>query len=159
MKKSIPEMGNADKLSNDVAKVYNDACSMIEKKEYKNAYTVLRSISLTPYGQNGLGVCYAYGFYVEKDVEKAAYWFQKAARQGLDVAQFNLANCYYQGAGMNKDRKLAFYWYRRADNQGLSIAKELFTLVGTGDSRMMKEEETLNVERWNRISSFFILTP
>ena len=159
MKKSIPEMGNADKLSNDVAKVYNDACSMIEKKEYKNAYTVFRSISLTPYGQNGLGVCYAYGFYVEKDVEKAAYWFQKAARQGLDVAQFNLANCYYQGAGMNKDRKLAFYWYRRADNQGLSIAKEMFTLVGTGDSRMMKEEETLNVERWNRISSFFILTP
>jgi len=159
MIESILETGNTDILSNDVAKVYNDACSMIEKKEYKNAYTVFRSISLTPYGQNGLGVCYAYGFYVEKDVEKAAYWFQKAARQGLDVAQYNLANCYYQGAGMNKDRKLAFYWYRRADNQGLSIAKEMFTLVGTGDSRMMKEEETLNVERWNRISSFFILTP
>ena len=101
MKKPISEIGNADILSNDVDKVYNDACSMIEKKGYKNAYTVFRSISLTPYGQNGLGVCYAYGFYVGKDMEKAAYWFQKAARQGLDVAQFNLANCYYQGAGMN----------------------------------------------------------
>ena len=159
MKKPISEIGNADILSNDVDKVYNDACSMIEKKGYKNAYTVFRSISLTPYGQNGLGVCYAYGFYVGKDMEKAAYWFQKAARQGLDVAQFNLANCYYQGAGMNKDRKLAFYWYRRADNQGLSIAKEMFTFVGTGDPKIKKEEETLNVERWNRISSFFILTP
>ena len=72
MKKPISEIGNADILSNDVDKVYNDACSMIEKKGYKNAYTVFRSISLTPYGQNGLGVCYAYGFYVGKDMETAA---------------------------------------------------------------------------------------
>ena len=141
------------------SKVYNDACSMIEKKVYKNAYTLFRSISLTPYGQNGLGVCYAYGFYVGKDMEKAAYWFQKAARQGLDVAQFNLANCYYQGTGVKKDRKLAFYWYDRADRQGLLIAKEMFTFSGTGEQMFKKIEDAMNVERWNRISSFFILTP
>ena len=159
MKKPISEIGNADILSNDVDKVYNDACSMIEKKVYKNAYTLFRSISLTPYGQNGLGVCYAYGFYVGKDMEKAAYWFQKAARQGLDVAQFNLANCYYQGTGVKKDRKLAFYWYDRADRQGLLIAKEMFTFSGTGEQMFKKIEDAMNVERWNRISSFFILTP
>lgn len=159
MIESILETGNTDILSSDVVKLYNDACSLMEEGRYETAYAVFRSISLTPYGQNGIGVCYAYGYYVEKDMEKAAYWFQKAARKGLDIAQFNLANCYYQGVGMNKDRKLAFYWYRIADNQGLSIAKEMSTLVGTGDSMIKKEEETLNVERWNRISSFFILTP
>ena len=159
MKESISETRNPDILSNDVVKVYSAACSMMEEERYETAYAVFRSISLTPYGQNGIGVCYAYGYYVEKDMEKAAYWFQKAARKGLDVAQFNLANCYYQGAGVNINRELAFYWYKKADDQGLSIAKEMFTLEGTGERMFKKIEDALNVERWNRISSFFILTP
>lgn len=148
-----------DASANDIVRIYNEACSMIEEKRYKNAYIVLRQLSLYPYGQNGLGVCYAYGFFVEKDMEKAAYWFLKAARQGLDVAQFNLANCYYHGYGVKKDRKLAFYWYERADRQGLLIAKEMFTLEGTGELMFKKMEDAMNVERWNRISSCFILTP
>ena len=148
-----------DELANDIVKIYNEACSMINDERFQNAYILFRQMSLYSYGQNGLGVCYANGFYVKKDMEKAAYWFQKAARQGLDVAQFNLANCYYQGTGVKKDRKLAFYWYERADRQGLLIAKEMFTLEGTGELMFKKIEDAMNVERWNRISSFFILTP
>ncbi len=148
-----------DALSNDIVKIYNDACSMIKEKRYKNAYIVFRQLSLNPYGQNGLGVCYAYGYFVEKDMEKAAYWFKNAAHKGLSLAQFNLGNCYYHGNGVTKDRKMAYYWYKRADEQGLSIAKEMFTLEGTGERMFKKIEDALNVERWNRISSFFILTP
>ena len=148
-----------DELANDIVKIYNEACSMINDERFQNAYILFRQMSLYSYGQNGLGVCYANGFYVKKDMEKAAYWFQKAARQGLDVAQFNLANCYYQGTGVKKDRKLAFYWYGRADSQGLLIAKEMFTFSGTGEQMFKKIEDAMNVERWNRISSFFILTP
>ena len=148
-----------DELANDIVKIYNEACSMINDERFQNAYILFRQMSLYSYGQNGLGVCYANGFYVKKDMEKAAYWFQKAARQGLDVAQFNLANCYYQGTGVKKDRKLAFYWYDRADRQGLLIAKEMFTFSGTGELMFKKIEDAMNVERWNRISSFFILTP
>ena len=148
-----------DELANDIVKIYNEACSMINDERFQNAYILFRQMSLYSYGQNGLGVCYANGFYVKKDMEKAAYWFQKAARQGLDVAQFNLANCYYQSTGEKKDRKLAFYWYGRADSQGLLIAKEMFTFSGTGEQMFKKIEDAMNVERWNRISSFFILTP
>jgi len=148
-----------DELANDIVKIYNEACSMINDERFQNAYILFRQMSLYSYGQNGLGVCYANGFYVKKDMEKAAYWFQKAARQGLNVAQFNLANCYYQGTGVKKDRKLAFYWYGRADSQGLLIAKEMFTFSGTGEQMFKKIEDAMNVERWNRISSFFILTP
>ena len=148
-----------DELANDIVKIYNEACSMINDERFQNAYILFRQMSLYSYGQNGLGVCYANGFYVKKDMEKAAYWFQKAARQGLDVAQFNLANCYYHGYGVKKDRKQAFYWYERADRQGLLIAKEMFTLEGTGELMFKKIEDAMNVERWNRISSFFILTP
>ena len=92
-------------------------------------------------------------------MEKAAYWFRKAARQGLDVAQFNLANCYYHGNGVKKDRDLAFYWYNKAYEQGLDVANEMQTYVGTGHSLLKKEEDKMNVERWNRISSVYILKP
>ena len=140
-------------------KIYNEACSMIKEERCQNAYIVFRQLSLYPLGQNGLGVCYAYGYFVEKDMEKAAYWFKNAAHKGLSLAQFNLGNCYYHGNGVAKDRKMAYYWYKRADEQGLSIAKEMFTLEGTGERMFKKIEDALNVERWNRISSFFILTP
>ena len=92
-------------------------------------------------------------------MEKASYWFKNAAQKGLDVAQFNLGNCYYHGNGVMKDRKLAYYWYKRADEQGLAIAREMFTLDGTGEPMFKKFEDEHNVERWNRISSLFILTP
>ena len=146
-----------DAFANDIIKIYNEACSMIEEKRYKNAYTVFRQLSLYHYGQNGLGVCYAYGFFVEKDMEKAAYWFKNAANKGLSIAQFNLGNCYYHGNGVTEDRKLAYYWYKRADEQGLSIAKEMFTLEGTGEPMFKKIEDSLNIERWNRVSSEYIL--
>jgi len=146
-------------LSNDIDKIYNEACSMINEERFQNAYVLFRQMSSYSYGQNGLGVCYANGFYVEKDMEKAAYWFRKAARQGLDVAQFNLANCYYHGNGVKKDRDLAFYWYNRAYEQGLDVANEMQTYVGTGHSLLKKEEDKMNVERWNRISSVYILKP
>ena len=146
-------------LANNIVKFYNEACSMIKEERFQNAYILFRQLSLYPLGQNGLGVCYAYGYFVEKDMEKAAYWFKNAAHKGLSLAQFNLGNCYYHGNGVTKDRKMAYYWYKRADEQGLSIAKEMFTLEGTGERMFKKIEDALNVERWNRISSFFILTP
>ena len=151
-----------DALTNDIIKIYNKACTMIEEKRYKNAYIVFRQLSLYPLGQNGLGVCYAYGYFVEKDMEKAAYWFKNAAHKGLSLAQFNLGNCYYHGYGVSEDRKLAYYWYKRADEQELSIAKEMLTYKGSGGSdypEWKKYEDALNMERWNNISSCFILTP
>ena len=143
----------------DDVKIYNEACSMIRGKKYKNAYVVFRLMSSNPYGQNGLGVCYAYGLFVEKDMEKAAYWFKNAAHKGLSLAQFNLGNCYYHGNGVTEDRKLAYYWYKRADEQGLSIAKEMLTYVGAGGSMFKKFEDEQNVERWNKIASVYILNP
>ncbi|MBO4719785.1 MAG: SEL1-like repeat protein [Prevotella sp.] len=147
-------------LSNDIVRIYNKACSMINEKRYKNAYIIFRQMSLYSYGQNGLGVCYAYGFFVEKDMEKAAYWFLKAARGGFSVAQFNIANCYYNGNGVIEDRNLAYHWYNKAYEQGLSVAREMLTYEGVGGkSEWGRYEDKLNVKRWNKIASIYILRP
>ena len=72
-----------------------------------------------------LGDCYysGIGFYkgeiVEKNYEKAVFWFLKAARQGDARAQFNLAFMYEQGLGVDSQNyDQAFYWYKKAAEQG-----------------------------------------
>ncbi len=145
-----------DALPKDVFRIYQEASSMIKEKRYSSAFAIFYQLSLYPLGQNGLGICYAHGFFVEKDMEKAAYWFRKAARTGFHIAQFNIGNCYYHGYGVTKDRELAFYWYNKAYEQGLVIANEMLTNVGTGHPLLKKEEDIMNVERLKQISNKFI---
>ena len=42
------------------------------------------------YSQNILGVCYYYGYGVDKDVKQAEEWFKKAAERGNEKAENNL---------------------------------------------------------------------
>ena len=42
-------------------------------------------------------MCYEFGTGVEKDEQKAAEWYQKAAEQGDVQAQYNLGVCYDNG--------------------------------------------------------------
>lgn len=105
-------------LSKDSSEIYKEGCKHIDNKEYKEAYEFFHSIASDPYGQNGLGVCFAKGYYVEKDYGKAAYWFQKAARRGLNQSQYNLCICYYLGLGVVKSIELATYWLNKAAEQG-----------------------------------------
>lgn len=114
-----------DLLNNSMTEIYIDGCTHIRNKEYKEAYEIFHSISQDALGQNGLGICCANGYYVKQSIETAAYWFQKAARQGLAVAQYNLALCYYLGKGIRTDKVLASYWKGKAVEQGFTPAKVL----------------------------------
>jgi TPR repeat protein len=63
-----------------------------------------------------LGYMYDNGEGVEKDFQKAVYWYEKAATQGDVYAQFNLAVMY--DSGERVDRQKAVYWYEQAAEQG-----------------------------------------
>ncbi|WP_042700469.1 tetratricopeptide repeat protein, partial [Methanocorpusculum bavaricum] len=63
------------------------------------------------HAQNNLGASYEDGEGVEKDLDKAAYWYTKAAEQGNAEAQNNLGVCYENGKGVEKDLNKAIYWY------------------------------------------------
>ena len=60
---------------------------------------------------------------VEKDVEKAVYWWQKAADAGDSDAQYRLAFCYLKGDGVEKDVEKAVYWWQKAADAGDSDAQ------------------------------------
>ena len=67
---------------------------------------------------------------VTKDLYEAAYWFQKAAAQNNQYAQYNLALCYENGIGVDKDPAEAVKWYQKAANQGNAKAKEALQRLG-----------------------------
>ncbi|GBC52516.2 kinase-like domain-containing protein [Rhizophagus irregularis DAOM 181602=DAOM 197198] len=71
---------------------------------------------------NNLAICYKIGEGTEKNLEKAFYWYQKAAENGDKEAQFNLGVCYEERIGIEKDEVKASYWYQKAAQQGFSNA-------------------------------------
>ena len=70
--------------------------------------------------QFSLGVMYAEGDGVAKDLEEAIKWWRKAAEQGLEHAQYSLG-LEYGGTGEYDE---AYKWIRKAAEQGLAEAKE-----------------------------------
>lgn len=56
-------------------------------------------------------------------LERALYWYRKAADQGLARAQNNIGLFYHRGQGVTRDPGEAADWYRRAAEQGLPQAQ------------------------------------
>jgi hypothetical protein len=74
--------------------------------------------------QSHLGVRYANGLGVPRDLTEALKWFRKAAEQGNAVAQSRLGNMYANGVGgLPQDHKEAARWLRKAAEQGHDVAQ------------------------------------
>jgi uncharacterized protein len=65
-----------------------------------------------------------YGF--EQDQKQAAYWYEKAAEQGHQEAQYNLARLYASGQGVPRDQGQALRWVRASASQGYAPAQARF---------------------------------
>ena len=73
--------------------------------------------------QFNLGVRYANGRGVPKDVIEAAKWYRLATEQDHPKAQFNLGAMYARGWGVLQDAAEATKWYRKAAEQGHAEAQ------------------------------------
>jgi len=101
--------------------------------------------------QYNLGVCYANGEGVEKDVTEAAKWFRKAADQGFAQAQFQLSAYYYTGTGVQKDIVEAVQWTRKAADQGFVQAQLVVGMCyrdGTG-----VQKDLVEASKWFRMAA------
>jgi uncharacterized protein len=73
--------------------------------------------------QWAVGILYASGLGVQRDPQKAAEWYRKAAEQGLPVAEYELAAMYSSGDGVSQDHSEAAKWYRRSADRGFAWAQ------------------------------------
>lgn len=67
---------------------------------------------------NSLGVCLKRGIGILQNLDRALYWYNKAAELGDAYAMNNLGTCYYLGDGVTKDLEKAVYWYSKGAELG-----------------------------------------
>lgn len=106
--------------------------------DYDNAFSWFSKSAETenPKALYYLGVCYAEGRGVEKDLVEAALCYSSAAEEDLPEAQYMLAGCYQNGVGLQKNAELAYFWYKTAAENGHPLARyEYATLYCERDSR------------------------
>lgn len=113
--------------------IYETALAGVQFQGLGGAGEPLRIVSLLksaadkgePLAMTHLGVLYAGGFGVDKDLAKAASWHRRAAELGVSEAQYNLGQLYHSvgiGDGKGSDPAQAVSWYRKAADQGFAMA-------------------------------------
>ena len=72
---------------------------------------------------------YLNGLGVEKDYSQAFSWCSKAANQGLNLAQLNLALMYEEGFGCKANPSKALDLYRESAEKGCSEAQHKLGVI------------------------------
>ena len=85
------------------------------------------------YAKHNLGYSYEFGESgYKQSYADAFYWYLRAANQGLERSQHNLARMYEFGLGIQKSHEIAYRLYRKASEQGCNKSFEraaILTLV------------------------------
>ena len=89
--------------------------------------------------QYNTGVNYSIGRGINKDVEKAVYWYQRANEQGHSKAPFNIAIFYVDGINTDPDPELALEYFLVAEERGNKHAKEFLDKLRKADNLDLKE--------------------
>ena len=70
---------------------------------------------------------------MEQDLEKAYYWYRKAAQRGYDMSMYALALCYENGRGVEQDFEEALKWYKLSAAQGNADATKALERIEKGE--------------------------
>jgi localization factor PodJL len=81
-----------------------------------------------------------------QDDAKAAYWYGRAAAQGLAPAQYRLGTLYERGKGVTRDLKSALAWYERAASLGNTKAMHNAAVLAA--SKDGREPDYVRAYRW-----------
>ncbi len=101
--------------------------------------------------QCDLGYKYQFGKGVPQSYDKAFYWYEKAAAQGLPVAHNNLAFCYLNGWGCKKNEFQAYTHFKIAAEAGVPLAQSnLGTCYEFGNGVKRDKAEAI---RWYRMGA------
>lgn len=98
----------------------------VKAKEYfSKSIATIQNDSLTknPEAWYCLAWSHHYGIEVEKNNTEAVKWFEKAAKKGHVIAQYDLGLCYIKGEGVELSSVKAIEWIRKASESDNAIAQ------------------------------------
>lgn len=83
---------------------------LLSNQKFKEAIPILEEAAKlgNPESQYNLGVCYQFGYGVEKSDSIATNWYLRSANQGWKDGQYKISYAYITGKGVNKDEIKAF---------------------------------------------------
>jgi TPR repeat protein len=104
---------------------FEDGAAAYQRQDYAGALRIWQPLAErgNAQAQHNLGILYAQGRGVAKDMAEAVKWHEKAANQGYAPAQTNLAYAYLKGLTVKQSDAEAARWYRRAADQGNADAQ------------------------------------
>lgn len=79
--------------------------------------------------QANLGVMYEKGHGVERDYDKALFWYKKSADQGNVDAFVFIGNMYEKGIGVKRNYREAISWYEKAANKNNAYAYNALAFI------------------------------
>ena len=86
---------------------------------------------------------------MEKDYQRAVYWYNKAAERGNANAQYNLGYCYNNPVPyIEHDLEKSVYWYTKAAEQGDPIAMNYLGEMYSEGEGIPKDPE--KAEYWQK---------
>ena len=89
--------------------------------------------------QYNTGVNYYIGRGIDKDLEKAVYWYQMASEEGHSKAPFNIGIIYANGEVTDKDLTLALEYFLLSAERGNKEAKNFIKLLKRHDGSSLEE--------------------
>ncbi len=121
---------------------YSEAFKAYDEKHYDKAFALLLPLAEQGQGQAQLAVSLLYerGLGVDQDIDKAMYWYEKAALRGDPVIQNELGLKYFNGDGVARDYDKAATWWLKAaarDHVEAQYGLALMYVNGTGFTKNM----------------------
>ena len=111
-------------------------------KDYQTAYREWKAAADAGQAEAefDLGVLYAQGLGVGRDLNEAANWYRKAAEQGNAAAEFALGQMYSRGWGAPRDAADAMRWMQMANDPSSDGPPTDWTLIeGYGIAKDQKQ--------------------
>lgn len=138
-------MPRADKSSHFIYNLSRLSSKKIDDGSYRPeewvAYWQECAIKGYSWAQIQLGGAYSSGIGVEKNNDKAIFWYRIAAGKGDTSAQVALGELYYNGDGVRKDRSNALKWWQKAAELGDKNAQKKISFA-----YLVDDEKTYAVE-------------
>lgn len=134
------------------ADALQDGVAAMNRKDYPAALQLLEPLAKAGHAQAQLrlGLLHYHGHGVRESDREAVLWFERAARQGLADAQFQLGNMYAYGLadpGADADpNRIAAQWYFEAARQGHAEAQYSLGILFLSGSGV--QQNAAEARRW-----------